>query len=164
MALDELMLLAMRKIANRQAIKTIVVGTAVNVTDESCTVQRDNAPDLLGVRLNAVAGTLENYATIIPKENAYVLAAIIENQKTEAFIICCSEIEKIKWQCGATVLEFDAEGYVIQRNGESLKAIINDLAAAILQLTVTTGTGPSGTPINASAFTDIQNRLNHLFK
>ena len=41
----------------------------------------------------------------------------------------------------------------------SLKKTLTQILDAILQLTVTTGVGPSGTPINAQTFTDIKNSL-----
>lgn len=42
----------------------------------------------------------------------------------------------------------------------SLKKTLTQILDAILQLTVTTGVGPSGTPINAQTFTDIKDSLN----
>lgn len=43
----------------------------------------------------------------------------------------------------------------------SLKKTLTQILDAILQLTVTTGVGPSGTPINAQTFTDIKNSLDN---
>ena len=43
----------------------------------------------------------------------------------------------------------------------SLKKTLTQILDAILQLTVTTGLGPSGTPINAQTFTDIKNSLDN---
>lgn len=46
-------------------------------------------------------------------------------------------------------------------NNFSLKKTLTQILDAILQLTVTTGVGPSGTPINAQTFTDIKNSLDN---
>lgn len=43
----------------------------------------------------------------------------------------------------------------------SLKKTLTQILDAILQLTVTTGVGPSGTPINVQTFTDIKNSLDN---
>ena len=43
----------------------------------------------------------------------------------------------------------------------SLKKTLTQILDAILQLTVTTGVGPSGTPTNAQTFTDIKNSLDN---
>lgn len=43
----------------------------------------------------------------------------------------------------------------------SLKKTLVQILDAILQLTVTTGVGPSGTPINAQTFIDIKNSLDN---
>lgn len=55
------------------------------------------------------------------------------------------------------------DGFIIAKGGENLKKIISDLIDAILAETHTTSTGPSGTPINATQYTAIKNRLPQLF-
>lgn len=62
-----------------------------------------------------------------------------------------------------TELIIGRDGFVIKRSTETLKKIISDLIDQIVELTVTTPNGPSGTPINATAFTAIKNRLPNLF-
>ena len=47
----------------------------------------------------------------------------------------------------------------IKTQAESLKAILTDLIDAILTETHPTGTGPSGTPINAAQYTAIKTRI-----
>ncbi len=151
------------EIHDRRAIKAIITGTATEVTDTSCTLTREEAPELHGVRLNGIDDELESYATIVPKEGSEVLVGIVEGQKTEGVVLRCSEVEKVIWKCGDTALTFSAGGYKMERSSESLKALLSDILDAINQLTVTTSAGPSGTPINAPAFSQIKQRLNDLF-
>lgn len=51
-----------------------------------------------------------------------------------------------------------------KNENESLKTLIDELIDAITQITVTTGVGASGTPINVQAFTDIKQRFSNLLK
>ncbi len=53
----------------------------------------------------------------------------------------------------------DAETEDPVPGGNELKGLLEDLIKAINQLTVPTSNGPSGTPINAPAFSEIQGRL-----
>jgi len=61
-----------------------------------------------------------------------------------------------------TELKVKEAGFEVKRGGESLKAILVDLLTQILALTVTTSTGPSGTPINAAALQAIKDRIPNL--
>jgi len=51
-----------------------------------------------------------------------------------------------------------------KNENESLKTLIDELIDAITQITVTTGVGASGTPINIQAFTDIKQRFSTILK
>lgn len=64
--------------------------------------------------------------------------------------------------CGNTVFEFSQDGFKIKRSDETLKKILSDLIDQILAETHPTPSGASGTPINATAYTAIKNRLPNL--
>jgi len=64
---------------------------------------------------------------------------------------------------GMTTVEFQDQ--VVIKNGASLKGILEDMLMALSTLTVPTGVGPSGTPIQAPTFQpDITTKINQLFK
>lgn len=52
----------------------------------------------------------------------------------------------------------------IKNQTESIKMILSDLIDAMLAETHPTGTGPSGTPINAAQYSAIKIRINQLFE
>lgn len=56
------------------------------------------------------------------------------------------------------------DGILIKRGAETLKKIIDDLIDEINKIIVPTNVGPSGTPINAPAFTAIKTRVATLLK
>jgi hypothetical protein len=63
-----------------------------------------------------------------------------------------------------STLKQTAAGFTMTRGGEGLKKILTDLISTINQLTVPTGVGPSGPPINLAAFTAISTRLNNFLE
>jgi len=71
---------------------------------------------------------------------------------------------KLAVKVGTTELDVTEDGFTVKRGSETLKAILTDLINAILAETHPTGTGPSGTPINAATYTAIKNRIPNLFE
>lgn len=63
-----------------------------------------------------------------------------------------------------STLKQTASGFTMTRSGEGLKKVLTDLITAITQLTVPTGVGPSGIPINAAAFNAIKTRLGNFLE
>ncbi len=63
-----------------------------------------------------------------------------------------------------STLKQTASGFTMTRSGEGLKKVMTDLITAITQLTVPTGVGPSGIPINAAAFNAIKTRLGNFLE
>ena len=127
--------------------------------ESTCTVERQDAPSFYDVRLNAIDDDLESCFTVYPAEGSEVLVAIIENMKTEAVVIRCSEVQKVKAKIGTTELEINADGFRFGRGNEDLKAAIGDLVAEIQKIIVVQGTGP-----NVAALTGIKNRINQILK
>lgn len=103
---------AIKSQAEKMLIKTVCWGVATEVTETTCTVERDEAPTLHGVLLNAIDDDLQSYVTVYPKEGSNVLVAIVENLKTEAVIIKCSEVAKVKIKIGEQTFIMDKEGFV----------------------------------------------------
>lgn len=103
---------AIQKQAEKMLIKTVCWGVVTEVTETTCTVERDEAPTLHDVLLNAIDDDLQSNVTVYPKEGSNVLVAIVENLKTEAVIVKCSEVEKVKIKIGEQTLIMDKEGFV----------------------------------------------------
>lgn len=110
--LEQAIELAVKKVAGKMQVKQILSGTAVDVGDLTCTVEREGSPALFDVRLNAIDDDLESYLTIYPAEGSAVLVAIIENMKTEAVVIRCSEVAQVKMKIGDQTLVADKDGFV----------------------------------------------------
>jgi hypothetical protein len=109
--------------ADRRQIKQILSGTAMNVGETACDVLREDAPVVYGVRLNAIDDELESFVTIYPAEKSRVLIGIVENLKTEAVVLRCSEVEKVKLKVGGQTLLINKDGFIINEGGHGMMKI-----------------------------------------
>ncbi len=103
---------AVKKIVGKMQIRQTIVGIVKNVRETTCDIERENAPTLLDCRLNAIDDNLQSFVTIYPKEGSDVIVGIIENLKTEAVVLRCSEVEKVKLKIGNQTLKIDKDGFV----------------------------------------------------
>ncbi len=110
--MEELILAVLRK----HFPTIITTGTAVNVTDSICDIERAGLPVLQGARLNVV-DNVENYVTTVPKEGSEVLA-VLPDGRGQAMVIGCSEVEKVIWRVGDSKQEFRHEG-IVYNEGEN---------------------------------------------
>lgn len=127
---------------NERVYDSLAKVTSVNGTTVDVELLKEGLV-LFDVRLTAAdaKGFL-----ITPKVGSIVMVSYMD--RVNAYVTMYSEIDL----------------YTIQNENESLKKILSDLIGAIEQMTVTTPSGPSGTPINISSFTQIKNRLDKIFK
>ncbi len=121
--LEQIIEQAILKHSRKLVIKQVLSGVAQNVGETTCEVIRDDSPTLYDVRLNAVEGGLNSNFTVYPVEGSPVLVAIIENMKTEAVIIRCSEVEKVTIKTGDMTMLMDAGGIVF--NGGTKGGLLN---------------------------------------
>ena len=165
MSLDQTIELAIKKVAKKMQFAQVVSGVAKNITETTCELHRENAPVIFDVRLNAIDDDLQSYVTVYPKSETDVLVGIIEGQKTEAVVLRCSEVERVKYKISDQTMIISSEGVVFNNgtNGlvkiEQLTNKVNSLVTTINALIasynahthITTATvGASPTPgINA---------------
>lgn len=118
---------------------------SVDLSEYTCDVEPINTGiELLGVKLHSGIGA-SNTMVVIPKVGSNVVCTFIN--KSQAYVALCEEAKSVE----------------VKSSSESLNDILKDLITAIEQMTVTTGVGPSGVPINVMQFTAIKNRLTNLF-
>lgn len=114
---------------------TITTGIVKEVTDDVCLVEREGFPDLIDVRLNAIQTAIEQYFRITPKVGSVVHCALIENQKTEAFLVEYSEIEKIEIVFGTDIqVVFDNQKVMFNEGMNGGMVIIPELVTQLGKL------------------------------
>lgn len=127
-ALEQTVKEAIEKIAKLSGLKEILIGTAIDVGERTCTVEREGAPTLFDVRLNSNDAELDSFLTVYPANKSTVIVAIIEGLKTEAVVLKCSKIDKIKFKIGDQSFVADQSGQIL--NGGSYGGMIRkDLLA-----------------------------------
>lgn len=151
----------------------------VNEDDFTCTVIFDDELEYTDVRLRSIVDPGKQGFSFIPAVDSMVMVGRIANSE-QLYVALFSEIDKVLLTSGSMELTIDPDqielkkgeatfkqteaGFTMTRNNEGLKKVLEDLITAINQLTVPTGVGPSGTPINAAAFTQIKNRVGNFLE
>lgn len=134
--------------------------------------------DLLGtpyheVRKRAAVDGKKGILITPVKGSSVIVSKLSGDDSNSHVIILFSEVESIKVTLDSHVLLLDKDGLSmnissgkleIKNNQENLKTLITDLVGEIMKITVTTGTGPSGTPINIAQLQLISQRIPKLFK
>lgn len=136
-----------------------------SVDEDACTcvLKDDDNEELVyeDVRLRPVIDGNES-VTIFPKEGTWALAIRIEEDE-DWMVIAVGEADKVRIVSAGCDFEV-SDGFLIKKGSETLKKILNDLMTAIKAIVVPTNVGPSGNPLNAAVFTDINTRIDNLLK
>ena len=151
----------------------------VNEDDFTCTVVFDGELEYTDVRLRSVIDAGKQGFCFIPKVGSMVQVGRIGNSE-QLFVTLFSEVDKVLMTSGSlevtvdqakveikkgnAVLRQTEAGFTMIRSGEGLKKVLEDLITAITQLTVPTGVGPSGMPINTAAFQSIKTRIGNFLE
>ena len=147
---------------------------------------KENYPDKDYVDVEDMAGTLypevrkraaidgKKGILITPVKDSTIVVSKLSGGDSNSFVIILfSEIESIKITIEDHILLLDKDGLSvdlssgkleIKNSQENLKTLVNDLLNEVMKITVTTGTGPSGTPINIPQLQQISQRIPKLFK
>jgi hypothetical protein len=100
---------------------------------------------MLDVSLRSVEGS--GGFVLWPKAGSFVVVSLVDNDPNHCYVAMVSEVEQ----------------FTLSTATDSAGKLFADFFTAIGQLTVTTGTGPSGPPINLSAFQALAQRAGALF-
>jgi hypothetical protein len=160
--------------ADRRQIKQIISGTATNVGETTCDIKREDAPIIYGARLNAIDDNLESFVTVYPQEGSFVLAGIVENLKTEAVVLRCSEVDRVKLKIGEQTLLVDKDGFVVNEGKNSglmnidsviswMQKVYSDMQALKAQLSTHPVAG-NGSPLSLIFNPSVPNPVKNNFE
>ncbi len=69
--------------------------TKVDKVKNTCHVKREGLPQLFDVRLNAIVSPGTNVVSIYPKEGSRVLVVLVENNKTDGYVLTATDIDEV---------------------------------------------------------------------
>lgn len=164
--MSEAFKLVVEMLIKKQLVMNIVSGTVKEVRDNGIDVSRTDMPDLLDVRFHSVIDEeLSSKFKIVPKVGSEVLCAIIENDVSEAFLLACSEIEKVYVKIEDLLFEIEKNGVRITNKGENLKSVLNEfqdefgkLCTEVSKIVVPDGVSPNVPAITLIKQTVVANK------
>ncbi len=132
---------AVSTIVKRRAVTT--VGRVKTVSGITCTVERENLPDLLDVRLQAIDKDFDSFFLVVPKVGSEVLCLEVENQPAETAIVNYTEIERIEIKVAGAKWLISKKGKItIKNKSADLKEILTATFDTVMNATITTPSGP----------------------
>lgn len=137
---------------------------SVNKSDSTCDLVIEGRPDRPETRLRAVIDNSLTGVIVLPKKGSYVLAGIVENRPESSFVCGYSEVDEVYVNIPQSEFRINKNGFLVKRSSNTLAGLVSELLDAITKLTVTTGTGPSGTPINTADFITLKQKFSQLLK
>ncbi|MCQ2313276.1 MAG: hypothetical protein MJZ84_07520 [Paludibacteraceae bacterium] len=145
--------------------ETIIFPAEVKSVDgATCSVMIGKL-QLSDVRLRSVINDKEDQVLITPAVGSQVLVADLSNGAfRDLAVLTYSEPEKIEIKIGQMEVCLSGEKISVKKGAINLFDLLDGLLTQILALTVPTGTGPSGTPVNASEFTQIKTKLGQIME
>jgi len=128
---------AIEKVKKGKNLPVISEGvvTSVDRDTRTCEVEREGAPQLYDVRLNAFLESGNDVITVYPKKGSKVLCTTIEGDQADAYILDCTDIEEISGQIGDVKIKMTTDGIVFNEGkiGGMVKA--NELKTQLDKLT-----------------------------
>jgi hypothetical protein len=119
----------------------------------------DDTAEIFNVPLQA--GTQGAGLVVFPALLSKVL--VVFTSKHTAVMCNVSEIDGLAYKDTSGAEWMIRDGKITVKNGSySIKQALDDLIDAIVKLTVTTGVGPSGIPVNKEEFSVVKQKLNDL--
>lgn len=156
--IDEYFKQAVRRMSRAPGGKfSLLIGTVKTIDGDTCTVD-----DYEDVRLNSIIDDLESQFTIYPKVGSKVIIGRLEGED-DAFVIRCSEIDKVHIKIGEQLFEMAEGKFKIKTGSYDLKSILNDTLQQLASAVITTPSGPGNfSPNDITKWNSLKNEVNQL--
>lgn len=130
---------AVEQIIKENEKMIIVSGIVKAVRDNAIDVEREGMADIIDVRLSSVLNGVKNQFKVVPKVGTAVMCGIIENDKSEAILLTCSEVDQVSLKIDDLIWKCDTEGVEVTNKGENLRTVIGDLITEVNKIKVIYG-------------------------
>ena len=158
-----------------KTLPAVVQGVVQEVGEQHCSVKLTSDLILKAVRYKSTEDAVDGVA-IIPKVGSNCLIGYIGNDENRVYLISADEITKVDVKIGKSAnvtidkdgvdVKMDKGKLKIENNENSLRTLMEDILDIVSKITVSTGTGPSGTPLppTINAINQQKNNIKTLFK
>lgn len=142
-----------------------IQGEVISVDGETCSVRIASGLELQGVRLKATVTEGKQKVLSTPAEGSSVLMLSVGGGLDNLVVISIDEVSKIEIITEDVAVLVD-DKVSIEVGGVKLADTLANLCDAIKTLTVSTGVGPSGTPLppTIQKVQQLENDFKTLFK
>lgn len=154
---------------------TVLPAVVIEVGETFCKVKlTHNDLEIEEVRYSATEDNNTGFV-LVPAGKSKVLVSSISGDENNLHLLAIDEIEKVKLKIKEEQLTIDKSGFDLTLDGgkiqlknsnSNLKELLNTMIDMITQLTVSTGVGPSGTPLppTIKKANELKNNVKSLFK
>lgn len=136
---------------------------SVNKEDGTCSVN-DGDLDHPNVALSASVEDGGKRFYMFPKIGSFVLVSPVNEDIHRLYVEFFSEIEDFDLKIESTQLEMDKDGFLLKKENETLKILMQDLITAIRAMVFQTNTGITVKLLNDVQFQQIEERFNQFLK
>ena len=135
--------------------KSSSIGKVIEITGNTCKVERENLPTLEDVRLNAIEGDFSNKIIIYPAIGSEVLCLEISGDKEETAIVQYTEIDKVLIEINGAKFEMSGGKFQIKNEEADLKKLHNDWLNELKNAIILTPSGPGRFSLTTKARFDL---------
>jgi hypothetical protein len=162
---------AFRQLKKRDVDTFPAVVVSVDKEQGTCTVKVDDL-ELTNVQLSAIIDGSNKKYYLFPNLGSSVLVSPINEDLHRLYVEAYSEIESLDLNIEQVRFRVDANGFLLKKENETLRALMVDLIGAVKNMSFlvnTTGTavaqtGATNTLNNLAEFTAIENRFKQFLK
>ncbi len=156
-----------KSIGGYKAFKPIIADV-ISVDEDTCVVKLSTGLEIPDVRLKTIIEASGDYFIIKPAVDSKVWLMPLNDSIEDLMVIKIDKIQSFEIKQNGLNILFDCndEKVLIKNNQASLIDLFQDLKDLIGQITVSTGTGPSGTPLppTIASLTTFETKFKTLLK
>lgn len=161
--MSELFEQAVKKMAKRRLVAT--TGTVKQVDGLTCTVEREELPELLDVRLQAIDADYDNKIIIKPAIGSKVLCLEVDGDSKETAIVKYTKIDSVLIEVDGAQVKVEAGKISIKNDSADLKKILTDFMEELKNAIIQTPAGPGNfSPNNVVKFEGLKTKTENLFE
>lgn len=145
---------AFRKLKKRDVDTFPGVVVSVDKEKGTCVIAVDGL-ELSDVQLSAIIDSIDKKFYLFPKVDSSVLVSPINEDLHRLYVEAYSEIESLDLNIEQVRFQVDQDGFLLQKQTETLKQLMSDLIGAIKAMSFTVAT--TGTAVAQSGATTLLN-------